>query len=117
MRDSQTSPRDFPTLITFDESDDEEDLEGHGTAEYDTHKKWWVVEFDEQGVRYVPAKERTPVTEFNCVSCGKSLVDHSRGIKTGANCGMIVHKGVLKLVDSCPYCSTPIHAPIAPPKQ
>ena len=34
-------------LVAFDWSDDDEDLEGHGTAQYDHANGWWVVEFDE----------------------------------------------------------------------
>ena len=60
-------------LIAVDESDDDEDLEGHGTAQYDHEREWWVVEFDEAGVRYVPAGTRTPVKEFLCVSCHRPL--------------------------------------------
>ena len=51
---------DLP-LIAVDWSDDHEDLEGHETAQYDREKKRWVVEFDEVGVRYVPAGDRSPV--------------------------------------------------------
>lgn len=89
-------------LIAVDGSDESEDLEGHGTAEYDLANDWWVVEFDEEGVRYVPAGDRTIVTEFTCVSCKKPLQDliKSRGLKMG---------------DACPSCRTAIHAPIARP--
>jgi hypothetical protein len=37
--------QDMP-LIAFDWSDAEEDLEGHGHAQYDRDRHWWVVEFD-----------------------------------------------------------------------
>jgi hypothetical protein len=60
-------------LIAVDWSDDDEDLEGHGTAQYDHEMKWWVVEFDEVGVRYVPAGDRSPVEKFLCVSCRRPL--------------------------------------------
>jgi hypothetical protein len=89
-------------LIAVDASDEFEDLEGHGTAEYDPVNNWWVIEFDEIGVRYVSAGDRTPVTEFRCVSCKTSLND------------LIKSKG-LKLGDVCPICGTPVHAPIARP--
>lgn len=89
-------------LIAVDASDESEDLEGHGTAEYDFENERWVVEFDEKGVRYVAAGDRTPVTEFRCVACGRLLHDliESRGLKLG---------------DACAWCATPIHAPIARP--
>lgn len=90
------------SLIAVDASDELEDLEGHGTAEYDPINDWWVVEFDEIGVRYVAIGDRTPVTEFRCVSCRAPLQD------------LIKTKG-LKLGDTCPICGTPIHAPIARP--
>jgi hypothetical protein len=89
-------------LIAVDASDEFEDLEGHGTAEYDRVNGWWAVEFDEAGVRYVTAGDRTPVTEFRCVSCREPLQD------------MIKAKG-LKLGDVCPACGTAIHAPISRP--
>jgi hypothetical protein len=60
-------------LIAVDWSDENEDLEGHGTAQYDRERRWWVVEFDETGVRYVPAGNRDPVKEFRCVACRRAL--------------------------------------------
>ena len=89
-------------LVAVDASDESEDLEGRGTAEYDSTNDWWVVEFDEEGVRYVPAGDRTVVREFKCVSCNEPLHE------------LITSKG-LKLGDICPTCGTPIHAPIARP--
>ena len=62
-------------LIAVDESDETEDLEGHGTAHYDPERKWWLIEFDEYGVRYVPAGDRAPVKEFLCVKCRKPFHD------------------------------------------
>lgn len=62
-------------LIAVDWSDETDDLEGHGTAEFDRERGWWVVEFDVQGVRDVPAGDRTPVTEFRCVSCQTAIQD------------------------------------------
>jgi hypothetical protein len=94
--------RDGLPLIAVDESDESEDLEGHGTAEYDPENDWWVVEFDEEGVRYVAAGDRTPVTEFKCVSCRKPLHD-------------LIKPTGLKLGNVCPSCGTPIRAPIARP--
>jgi hypothetical protein len=89
-------------LIAVDESDELEDLEGHGTAEYDFENEWWAIEFDENGVRYVPAGDRTPITEFKCVSCSEPLHNliNAKGLKVG---------------DVCPRCKIPIHTPIAHP--
>lgn len=90
-------------LITYDWSDDDEDLEGHGTAYFDPVRRWWVVEFDEQGVRYVPKRDRTTVTVFHCVGCRRDLsswLSSKRGRPAD---------------DVCPSCSTPIFAAIAPP--
>jgi len=89
-------------IIAVDESDEAEDIEGHGTAEYDHSSEWWVVEFDEEGVRYVAAGDRSSVKEFKCVSCAEPL--HEK----------ISSKG-LKLGDACPSCGTAICAPIDPP--
>lgn len=91
-------------LIVRDESDETEDLEAHGTAEFDAAHKWWVVEFDEEGIRYVPAGNRSYSTEFRCVSCQHPLHE------------LIANKG-LKVGDVCPACGTPIHEPILPPDQ
>jgi len=60
-------------LVAVDWSDDEEDLEGHGTAHYDVANGWWVLEFDERGVRYVPAGDRSHVDHFLCVRCRTNL--------------------------------------------
>lgn len=89
-------------LIAVDASDAEEDLEGHGTAQYDYVNNWWLIELDEQGVRYVPAGDRTPATAFNCMSCGESL-------------GEQIRDGGLKFGDGCDRCGHAIHTPILPP--
>ena len=89
-------------LIAVDWSDETEDLEGHGTAEFDRERGWWVVEFDAQGVREVPAGDRTPVTAFRCVSCQAEIED-------------FIEANGLKLGDKCPKCGIAIHAPLAPP--
>jgi len=60
-------------LVTYDQSDETEDLEGHGIAQYDHKRRWWVVEFDEQGVRHVPAAGQTSVETFHCVRCGLAV--------------------------------------------
>lgn len=75
-------------LIAFDASDDEEDLEGHGTAQYDPANGWWVVEFDEMGVRYVPAGGRNGIDRFLCVTCRTPLPMHSAAaaFEPGAAC-------------------------------
>jgi DNA-directed RNA polymerase subunit RPC12/RpoP len=87
-------------LIAVDASDENEDLEGHGTAQYDPDRKWWVVEFDELGVRYVPAGDRSPVKEFLCVKCRQPFSDdNARG--PGA---------------SCSSCGTSVFAAYAPPR-
>ena len=90
-------------LIAFDASDDHEDLEGHGTAQYDTRREWWVVEFDEQGVRYVPASGRTDAIEFLCVRCRRAIPELSTyaGFHTDTK---------------CPSCGASALAPIAPPQ-
>jgi hypothetical protein len=72
-------------LIAVDASDENEDLEGHGTAQYDVDHKWWVVEFDELGVRYVPAGDRSPVKEFLCVKCRQPFPD-GQARSHGASC-------------------------------
>ena len=90
-------------LIAVDWSDDDENLEGHGTAQYDQDRKWWVVEFDELGVRYVPAGDRSPVTEFLCVHCRQPLPESSA-------------QAIFQPGASCPSCGTSVLAPFAPPR-
>lgn len=92
-------------LVAFDWSDDDEDLEGHGTAHFDPVRRWWVAEFDEQGVRYVPKNDRTMVTMFRCVGCRRDLSPWLAAAK-GRTAS-----------DTCPSCSTLIFAPIAPPTE
>ena len=87
-------------LIAVDWSDDAEDLEGHGTAQYDRANKWWVVEFDEVGVRYVPAADRSPANVFLCVKCKHPLSVDAATFDPGA---------------SCPVCGTSVRAAYAPP--
>jgi hypothetical protein len=86
-------------LVAVDWSDDEEDLEGHGTAHYDLAQKWWVVEFDGVGVRYVPAGDRTPIKEFLCVHCRLPLPQVA-----------------FQPNFFCPSCGTSVLAPIEPPR-
>ena len=66
-------------LIAVDESDENEDLEGHGTAQYDFVRNRWIVEFDEQGVRYVPRSDKDSSMSFKCVSCGTEFPQHHAG--------------------------------------
>jgi hypothetical protein len=89
-------------LIAVDWSDDEEDLEGHGTAQYDSANKRWVVEFDERGVRYVPAGDRSPVNSFLCVNCGQRVSVSSPGATFDPKA-------------SCSSCGTSVLTPYAPP--
>lgn len=91
---------DLP-LITVDWSDDTEDLEGHGTAQYDHHRHWWVVEFDDEAVSYVPAGCRTINRIFKCIGCRMDLMPQiAQGLALG---------------DVCWVCGVAIHSPIAPP--
>ena len=89
-------------LIAVDESDESEDLEGHGTAQFDRKHKWWVVEFDDMGVRYVPAGDRTAIELFTCVGCRKPLP------------GKSLHEAYMPNA-SCPHCGTATWAALAPP--
>ena len=91
--------RESLMLVAVDWSDDEEDLEGHGTAHYDYAQKWWVIEFDELGVRYVPAGDRTPVNEFLCVQCRLPLPQEAFQPDT-----------------ICSSCGTSVLASIEPPQ-
>jgi len=90
-------------LIAVDGSDDDEDLEGHGTAQYDRGRKWWVVEFDDLGVRYVRAGSRNSVSEFLCVHC-RSLLP------------ITTAEAVFMPNAACHSCGTSVLAPFAPPR-
>ena len=90
-------------LIAFDESDEAEDLEGHGTAQYDLNRGWWVVEFDEQGVRYVPARRQQASAEFHCVKC--------KAVVPGATYSMVWQPGF-----SCGVCGASVLMAIEPPQ-
>ena len=89
-------------LIAVDSSDENEDLEGHGTAQYDFYNNWWVIEFDEIGVRYVPAGNREPVDKFLCVECREVLAVQTPGDAFKENA-------------SCPLCGTKILAAYTAP--
>jgi len=91
-------------LIGFDWSDDEEDLEGHGTAEYDDDRRWWVIEFDDVGVRYVPARDRSAVERFLCVACRADLASQVADLGRWPS-------------HACPHCGTRIDIALAPPKR
>jgi hypothetical protein len=95
--------REGQPLVAFDWSDDEEDFEGHGTVQYDWQRGWWVVEFDEQCVRYVPAGDRKPVDEFLCVHCRLPFPEPSLLTAGQADA-------------QCPSCGTSSRAPYAPPR-
>ena len=97
-------------LIAVDWSDDSEDLEGHGTAQFDQQRGWWVVEFDERGVRYVPAGDRTTQTVLLCVSCRINL----EAQVSPAGDSAILASGTMT-TETCPTCGTRIDSPIAPP--
>jgi hypothetical protein len=89
-------------LIAVDESDDVEDLQGHGTAQFDSTRRWWIVEFDEIGVRYVPAGERRSEKTFLCICCRQDLQP-------------LIDAKTLLLTGACPSCRTPLLAALAPP--
>lgn len=90
-------------LIAFDESDEEEDLEGHGTAQYDAERCWWVLEFDELGVRYVPASRQRSQSTFLCVKCREPI--------PGATYATVGQPGF-----ACSHCGTSVLAAIAAPE-
>lgn len=90
-------------LVVFDESDDEEDLEGHGTAQYDLARGWWVVEFDELGVRYVPAGDRHQVDHFMCVVCREDLPQWNSAL------------AVFTKDAACSRCGAKVALSVAPP--
>jgi hypothetical protein len=89
-------------LVAFDWSDDEEDLEGHGTAQFDHRRNRWVVEFDESGVRYVPAGDRRTASDFYCVNCRFELP-------------RLADRVTFQIDIVCPSCGTAVSAAITPP--
>lgn len=91
-------------LIAFDPSDDTEDLEGHGAAQYDAARGRWVLEFDEHGVRYVPASGQSLGDDlpFHCVGCGSVVAE-------------VTGWGSLSQGLRCLSCGTSVLAALAPP--
>ena len=89
-------------LIGCEESDEVEDLEGHGIVRYDASSGGWLLELDEAGIRDVPARDRTPVTLIACVTCGEDVADRLASV-------------VDVLRGACPSCGAPLNAPIRPP--
>lgn len=89
-------------LVAYDESDESEDLEGHGTAQYDPKRRWWVVEFDELGVRYVPRVGQVSAAVFHCVRCRLPVA--------GVTCNTLGDPGLC-----CKSCGTSAMAAINPP--
>jgi hypothetical protein len=89
-------------LIAYDESDESEDLEGHGTAQYDPKRRWWVVEFDEVGVRDVPRVGQVPEAAFHCVRCRLPVA--------GVAYNTLGAPGLC-----CKNCGTSVMAAISPP--
>lgn len=90
-------------LIAVDWSDEAEDLEGHGTAQFDWKRGWWVVEFDELGVRYVPAGDRTENGQFLCLGCRNDV---------GTAAATLARA---RAENRCPKCGEPLDSPIRPP--
>lgn len=91
-------------LVAFDPSDDAEDLEGHGTAQYDTKRGRWVVEFDEHGVRYVPASGQPLGNDMvlRCLRCGTAIPEVKAATALSSNL-------------RCSACGTGALAALAPP--
>ena len=94
--------RDGLALIGVDASDDDEDLEGHGTAVYDPERGRWVIEFDELGVRYVPAGDRSVTAGFRCVDCRADLTPLIPDLRQ-------------RPPFARPACGTPLDAAFEPP--
>jgi hypothetical protein len=89
-------------LVVYDWSDDEEDLEADAAAFFDFRRNWWVAEFDDPGLRYIPKKYRDHSNELHCWSCRKLLPD---SIRTKH---LWVHA-------RCPHCDSEICKPIMRP--
>jgi hypothetical protein len=92
-------------LIGVDWSDEMEDLEGHGTAQFDDEHKWWVIEFDEQGVRYVPAGDRSTNDTFLCVTCRFEVEVATKAYGAAVEFGRL-----------CPSCGGSLDLPLHPPQ-
>lgn len=98
-------------LIGVDWSDESEDLEGHGTAQYDRHNRWWVIEFDERGVQYVPAGDRSVPASFLCVVCRSDVIAHTPF--GGPNQSPAMPKSW----PDCSSCGARLDLPIVPPSE
>ena len=94
--------REGLSLICIDASDEKEDLEAEGVVEFDRENGWWILKFNEDWIKDVPAGDRLPIDEFLCVSCRNDLSPEIKSRKLSTS-GM------------CPYCNTPIMAAVAEP--
>ena len=90
-------------LLVWDESDENEDLEGEAIARFDTVSNVWWADFGPEGYRYVPKCERPQAQQFLCLACRRELI-----VGTGAG-------GWIPRAQRCPHCGTDIRAAIAPP--
>jgi hypothetical protein len=89
-------------LTVYDESDEEEDLEGYATAYWDPVSQTWIAELDARGVEYVPKRSRNQNQSFLCINCRTPLHE-------------IIRQQGMNAASTCPQCGTRIHTPIAPP--
>jgi len=89
-------------LTIYDESDQEEDLEGYATVYWDPVSQTWIAELDARGVQYVPRRSRDENQSFLCVNCRTTLQQ-------------IIRQQGMNAASTCPQCGTRIHIPIAPP--
>jgi hypothetical protein len=92
-------------LVVYDWSDENEDLEGHGTTYFDAHMLIWFVELDERGVLYVPAHDRTRDRRFLCLECRADFEANA------SDAGVVSSRAA-----TCGQCGTPIDEAFTPPK-
>jgi hypothetical protein len=89
------------SLIIYDWSDEDEDLEGYALVYWDSVSQSWIAELDSRGVQYVPKRSRDRNERFLCVQCRTPLQE-------------FIRQNGLNITATCSECGTAIHAPIAP---
>lgn len=95
--------REGLALLVWDESDDDEDLEGDAVARFDLASGVWWADLTPDGYRYVPKHKEPEATTFLCFACRRALASGS-GVSGAAPTAQV-----------CPHCGTDIRAALAPP--
>lgn len=96
LTDQQIRLKEGMSLVIYADSGEGEDLEADSTVYYDSKHKWWMVEIDNEKIRYVPSHDNLwNQKEFLCLQCRQDLEpyfsEHGRNPETHCpNCGLSI---------------------------